>query len=136
MTSTVVTETPDTATVTIPTDTAAERAASPETPTIIDFKDIPPIAEVSPARRWWLIGGSIAGSIVFSTVATVLARVVTKRLSQPRQLMSAPLTRRFGVRHIRASRGASAWIVYTYRLPQMRVRLPRLAFLTGWWQRH
>jgi hypothetical protein len=133
MSSTIVTDTP--AMTTMPLGAASQNATAPETPTTIDFKAAPPVAQVSPARRWWLIGGAIVGSIALSTVATALATVFARRLSQPRRRIGELRSWRYGVRHIRAPRGGSVWVAYTYRLPRVRIHLPQSALPTAWRRR-
>jgi hypothetical protein len=133
MSSTIVTDTP--AMTTMPVDAAAQNATASETPTVIDFKAATPVAQVPPARRWWLIGAAIGGSIALSTVATALATVISRRLSPPRRQVGGLRSWRFGVRHIRAPRGGAVWVAYTYRLPQMRIHLPQSALPTAWRRR-
>src|SRR5215831_5987819 len=99
MSSTIVADTP--AMTTMPVGAATHDATASETPTIIDFEATPPVAQVSPARRWWLIGGAVGGSIALSTVATTLATVIARRLSRPKRRNDGLRSWRFGVRHIR-----------------------------------
>jgi hypothetical protein len=133
MSSTIVTDTP--AMTTMPVDAAAQNATASETPTVIDFKATTPVAQAPPARRWWLIGAAVGGSIALSTVATALATVFARRLSQPRRRVGGLRSWRYGVRHIRASRGGSVWVAYTYRLPRVRIHLPQSALPTAWRRR-
>jgi hypothetical protein len=107
------------------------RDASVDTGTIIDFKETPtaaqqPAAQPLTARRWWFIGGVAGGSIALATAATVVANVIAKRLAEPRQLFGVRPIRRFGMRHVATPRGGSAWLAYTYQLPDLRVRLPEV----------
>src|SRR5690348_9634406 len=103
MSSTIVTDTP--AMTTMPLDATTQTATASEKPIIFDFKAAPQVAQVSPARQWWLIGGAVGGSIALSTVATAMATVFARRLSQPRRRVGGLRSWRYGVRHIRASRG-------------------------------
>jgi len=116
---------------TMPVGAADQNTVTSETPTIIDFDAAAPIAQVSPARRWWLIGATVGGSIALSTVATAMATVIARRLSQPRRRVGGLRSWRYGVRRIRAPRGGAVWVAYTYRLPHMRIHLPQSALSTA-----
>ena len=94
--------------------------------TAIDFKEIPTTAQRPSARQWWLVGGVISGSIVLATAATVVANRIAKRPTVSRQLFGVRPVRRYGLRHVATPRGGIAWLAYTYRLPDLRVRLPEM----------
>jgi hypothetical protein len=108
-------------------DTMTAQDAPVEPSTVIDFKDTPMSGQRLATRRWRLIGGVVGGSIALATAATVLANAIAKRPAEPRRRFGARPVRRFGVRHVAAPRGGSAWLAYTYRLPDLRVRLPEMA---------
>jgi hypothetical protein len=99
--------------------------------TVIDFKEIPktaqrPTAQQPMTRRWWLIGGLVGASIALATAATVVANVIAKRPTGPRQFFGVRPVRRYGMRHVATPRGGTAWLAYSYRLPDLRVRLPEM----------
>jgi hypothetical protein len=94
--------------------------------TVTDFKETPPTAQRPTARHWWLAGGVVGGSIALATAATVVANVIAKRPAAPRQLFGVRPVRRYGMRHMATPRGGTAWLAYTYRLPDLRVRLPEM----------
>jgi hypothetical protein len=43
-----------------------------------------------------------------------------------RQLFGTRPMRRYGLRHVATPRGGTAWLAYTYRLPDLRVRFPEM----------
>ncbi len=94
--------------------------------TAIGFKEIPTAGQRPSARQWWLVGGGISGSIVLATAATVVANRIAKRPTVSRQLFDVRPVRRYGLRHVATPRGEIAWLAYTYRLPDVRVRLPEM----------
>jgi hypothetical protein len=94
--------------------------------TVIDFKESPTTAQRPTARQWWLVGGIVSGSIALATVATVVANVIAKRPTRPSQFFGVRPGRRFGMRHMATPRGGTVWLAYTYRLPDLRVRLPEM----------
>ncbi len=92
--------------------------------TVIDFKEIPTTAQRPATRQWWLMGEVIGGSIALATAATVVANRIAKRPTASRQLFGTRPMRRYGLRHVATPRGGTAWLAYTYRLPDLRVQLP------------
>jgi|GEM_PF-2903491 len=94
--------------------------------TVIDFKEIPRTAQRPTARQWWLVGGVIGGSIALATAATVVAHLIAKRPTVSRLLFGTRPMRRYGLRHVVTPRGGTAWLAYTYRLPDLRVQLPEM----------
>ena len=94
--------------------------------TVIDFKEIPTAAQRPSARQWWLMGEVIGGSIALATAATVVANLIAKRPTVSRQLFGTRPMRRYGLRHVATPRGGTAWLAYTYRLPDLRVQLPEM----------
>ncbi len=94
--------------------------------TVIDFKESPTTAQRPTARQWLLVGGVVGGSIALATAATIVATVIAKRPAAPRQLFGPRPVRRYGMRHMSTPRGGAAWLAYTYRLPDLRVRLPEM----------
>jgi hypothetical protein len=112
-----------------------ESGDSDDAALVIDCKEIPTTVQRPPteqvtvrpsAPRWWLIGGLVGGSIVLATAAMVAANVLAKRGARPRHLFGVRPVRRFGMRHVATPRGGTAWLAYTYRLPDLRVRLPEM----------
>jgi hypothetical protein len=108
-------------------DTPDASVDSVDEATVIDFKEIPTTAQRPSARQWWLVGGVIGGSIALATVATVVANLIATRPTVSRQLFGTRPMRRYGLRHVATPRGGTAWLAYTYRLPDLRVQLPEMA---------
>jgi hypothetical protein len=111
-------------------DTPDASVDSVDEATVIDFKEIPTTAQRPSARHWWLVGGVIGGSIALATVATVVAHLIATRPTVSRQLFGTRPMRRYGLRHVATPRGGTAWLAYTYRLPDLRVQLPEMTLRT------
>jgi hypothetical protein len=107
-------------------DTPDASVDSVDGATVIDFKEIPTTAQRPSARQWWLVGGVIGESIALATAATVVTNALVKRRQEPRQLFNVRPVRRYGLRHVATPRGGTAWLAYTYRLPDSRVRFPEM----------
>lgn len=111
-----------------PRDASVDTAT--DTAIVIDFNETPATAMQPTPRRWWLIGGLIGGSIALATTATVVTNVIVNRRAGSRQLFGVRPVRRYGLRHVETPRGGAAWVAYTYRLPDLRVRLPEMRLPT------
>ena len=107
-----------------PRDASVDTAT--DTVTVIDFNDTPTTAQQPTPRRWWLIGGLLGGSIALASAATVVTSVIVSRRAGSRPLFGVRPVRRYGLRHVATPRGGVAWVAYTYRLPDLRVRLPEM----------
>ena len=107
-----------------PRDASVDTAT--DTATVIDFNEPPTSAQQPTTRRWWLIGGLIGGSIALASAATVVTNVIVNRRAGSRPLFGVRPVRRYGLRHVGTPRGGAAWVAYTYRLPDLRVRLPEM----------
>jgi hypothetical protein len=96
-----------------------------------------PFAFVPPFKEQpWLYTAVL--SSVFATLTTLLAWVFMarrKRAPQARFLFGKPI-RRFGYGHYRLGRFGTAWLAYTYKLPDVHYRLPELAYkLPPFWEK-
>jgi hypothetical protein len=112
-----------------PRDASVDTAT--DTATVIDFNETPATALQPTTRRWWVIGGLLGGSIALATTATAVANVIVNRRAGSRQLFGVRPVRRYGLRHVATPRGGAAWVAYTYRLPDLRVRLPEMRLPSG-----
>jgi hypothetical protein len=110
-------------------DEAFARAKSAQQ-TIASVKN--PIAELLPAvtRRQGLISWVVAASAALSVLGAFVTLFVTRRRTpapKTRFLFGKP-ARRFGYGRYHIGRFGTAYIAYTYKLPEVRYHLPPITY--------
>ncbi len=79
-----------------------------------------------------IVGTAIATSVLLSVAGTAIAAFVARRrtpraVTMPRMGL-AKYTRRFGFGRYHLGQFGTAFIAYTYKVPQVRFQLPRVSY--------
>jgi hypothetical protein len=122
--ATFIPDTPDTASSMM---NGKPETVMTETPTIIEFgttaKGRTPLLDRLP-QRWGLIAGLVGASVALATTVTAVRNVVVRRRVETSRVFGLRPVRRYGMRRVKTPRGGAAWVVYLYRTPDLRMRLP------------
>ena len=97
--------------------------------------EIFPMLKEQPQLFTWILGTVVATFTTMFGVITWLIMARRRMAARERFLFGKP-TRRFGYGRYRLGRFGTAWIAFTYKMPDVRYRLPEMTYkLPTFWEK-